>query len=330
MAHRLLDSGEFRLPKGGERLTRGFYLALVLLTGALGAAVSFAVRPAPARSPAPSGASLRVCADPNNLPFSNEAGAGFENALARLVADELGRSLEYTWWPQRRGFIRSTLRAGRCDVVMGVPSDYELTLATQPYYRSTYVFVSRRDAPLRVTSLDDPELRHATIGVHVIGDDYASVPPAQALADRGLVGNVRGYSIYGDYSKPNPPAALIEAVARGEVDVAIAWGPLAGYFARRQPVPLDLRPVPLPADAGGLRFAYDISMGVRRDDAALRDLLDGVIDRRRDDIAGLLESFGVPMSPGGLEAHHAAAPQAVHSPRNASARVCPHESRVVQ
>jgi quinoprotein dehydrogenase-associated probable ABC transporter substrate-binding protein len=240
-------------------------------------------------------ATLRVCADPNNLPFSNEAGQGFENALARLVAADLHRTVRYTWWPQRRGFIRNTLRAGTCDVVMGVPSSFELVQPTRPYYRSAYVFVSRRGDHLRLRSFDDPRLKRLRIGLHVIGDDYNNVPPAEALASRGIVGNITGYSIYGDYSKPNPPRALIDAVARGDIDVAIAWGPLAGFFARQQSTPLDLVPVSSQVDMPLLPMVFDIAMGVRHGDAALRDALDGVIVRRHREIRALLGRFGVPL-----------------------------------
>jgi ABC-type amino acid transport substrate-binding protein len=175
---------------------------------------------------------------------------------------------------------------------MGVPSTFELAQPTRPYYRSTYVFVTRRDRGLRIRSLDDPRLRTLRIGVHVIGEDGASVPPAQALADRGIVHNVVGYSIYGDYSRPNPPAALIDAVARGEVDVAIAWGPFAGYFAPREPVALDVAPIDPIGDTLPLRF--DISMGVRRDDPGLRDTLDRFIARHPQGIRAVLDRFGVP------------------------------------
>jgi mxaJ protein len=235
---------------------------------------------------------LRVCADPNNLPFSNAKEEGFENALARLVAGDLGADVSYTWWPQRRGFIRNTLRAKQCDLVIGVPAGYELVQTTNPYYRSTYVFVTRKDGP-QVTSLDDPALRKLRIGVHVVGDDGSNVPPAQALANRGIVANIRGYSIYGDYSLPDPPRTLIDAVARDEVDVAIAWGPLAGYFASREPAALTLTAVP--PDSSPLPMSFAIAMGVRRGDDALRARLDEVIDRRREDIRSLLIRYGVPL-----------------------------------
>jgi mxaJ protein len=237
---------------------------------------------------------LRVCADPNNLPFSNDRLEGFENRLADLVAGEMHAEVRYAWHPQRRGFIRNTLRAGACDVVMGVPSSFELALPTRPYYRSTYVFVYRKDAGIDVRSFDDPALRRLRVGVHLVGDDGANTPPAHALASRGIVRNVKGYTLYGDYSEPNPPARLIQAVVRGEVDVAIAWGPLAGYFARRARVPLEIVPVSPEIDLPFLPFVFDISMGVRREDGALADELDAILVRRAADIDALLDAFGIP------------------------------------
>ena len=238
---------------------------------------------------------LRVCADPNNLPFSNEKGEGLENRLAELIARELGATVQYTWWPQRRGFVRNTLRAGKCDVMPGVPGSYELVLATRPYYRSTYVFVSRADRNLRPTSFDDPVLKRLTIGITLVGDEGGNAPPAHALAKRGIVENVRGYSIYGDYREPNPPASVMDAVARGEVDIAVVWGPLAGWYAKRARTPLVLTPVKPQIDTPFLPFVYDIAVGVRRDDQALRNEIDDVLVRRRAEIARLLAEFGVPL-----------------------------------
>jgi len=240
-------------------------------------------------------AELRVCADPNNLPFSNHREEGFENKLADLIARDLGRKVSYVWWPQRRGFIRNTLKAKRCDVVMGIPSSFEMAQPTKAYYRSSYVFVSRRDRHLDMRSFDDPALKKLRIGLHVIGDDYANTPPAQALARRGVTQNITGYSIYGDYSKENPPAALIEAVARGDVDVAIAWGPLAGYFANRASAPLKITPVSPEIDSPSLPFVFDICLGVRKEDAALRGELDKILARRKDEIDRLLRSYGLPL-----------------------------------
>jgi mxaJ protein len=240
------------------------------------------------------GALLRVCADPNNLPFSNERREGFENKIAEVLAREMHRKVEYKWWAQRRGFIRNTLRAGECDVVLGVPASFELALTTSPYYRSSYVFVSRKDRHLDIRSFDDPALRKLKIGVQLIGDDSANTPPAHALTARHIVENVVGYTVYGDYSKPNPPARIIEAVARGEVDVAVVWGPLAGYFAPRQKTALEVVPVSPQIDLPFLPFVYDISMGVRRGDDALREELERIIELRRAEIETILDNYGVP------------------------------------
>ncbi|MBB4366131.1 mxaJ protein [Bradyrhizobium sp. CIR48] len=243
---------------------------------------------------APNG-TLRVCADPNNLPFSNNTEAGFENKLASMVAEALGRSVSFTWWAQRRGFIRNTLKTEKCDVVIGVPSGYELVETTKPYYRSTYVFVSRQDAHLDLSSLLDPRLHRLVIGVHLVGDEGNNPPPAQALGELGIVDNVRGYSIYGDYRQANPPARLIEAVARGEIDVAAAWGPLAGYFSGHSRVPLTVTPIQDGERFAPQQFEFAISMGVRKGDRALRDQLNAYIDEHRSEIAALLRSYGVPM-----------------------------------
>jgi mxaJ protein len=238
---------------------------------------------------------LRVCADPNNLPFSNDKREGFENRIAAIVARDLHRPLDYVWQPQRRGFLRTTLNAKRCDAVIGVPSELDAVRTTRPYYRSTYVFVSRADRRLHVRSLDDPRLKTLRIGIQITGEDYENPPAAQALASRQIIGNVRGYMVYGDYSHRDPTRPLIDAVAKGDVDVAVAWGPLAGYFATREPAALEIAPVTPEADSRFVRFAFDISMGVRRDDRPLADALDGAIARRRTEICGVLASFGVPL-----------------------------------
>jgi mxaJ protein len=237
---------------------------------------------------------LRVCADPNNLPFSNQKGEGFENRIAELFAREMGARVEYTWWAQRRGFVRMTLRADSCDVIMGVPSSYELVLPTKPYYRSTYVFVYREDAGFELDSFDDPDLRRLQIGVHLVGDDYANTPPAHALGKRGMIENVVGYSIYGDYSRPNPPARIIDAVAEGEIDVAVVWGPFAGYFARRQPVELEVVPVSPQIDLPFLPFVFDMSMGVERGDTVMKEELERILDANQDEVRAILDEYGVP------------------------------------
>jgi mxaJ protein len=236
---------------------------------------------------------LRVCADPNHLPYSNARGEGFENQLAELLATELGTRVEYTWWAQRRGFVRHTLGAGACDLIIGVPAGWDPVLATRPYYRSTYVFVWRRDRALEMKSLDDARLRRLVIGVQLIGDNGVNTPPAHALAARGIISNVRGYSVYGDHGTPNPSAAILEAVARGDVDVAIVWGPLAGYFAGRLATPLAWAPV-APAAEAALRFTFAIAAGVRKDAADLRDRVQTALDRRAGDVDAILDAYGVP------------------------------------
>jgi mxaJ protein len=241
-------------------------------------------------APAP----LRVCSDPNNLPFSNQKEQGFENRIAQLLARDLGTKVEYFWWAQRRGFVRNTLTANKCDVIIGVPSSFELALTTRPYYRSTYVFVTRKDRKLDVSSFDDPRLKKLKIGVQMIGDDYASSPPAHALANRGIVRNVAGYSVYGDYRNESPPKRIVDAVAAGEVDVSAVWGPTAGYFIRKSRVPLVARPVSPEIDLPFLPFVFDISMAVRRGDTALRDKLETVLDRRANEIDAILREYGVP------------------------------------
>jgi mxaJ protein len=238
---------------------------------------------------------LRVCADPNNLPFSNQRQEGFENRLATLIAGELGATVRYTWWPQRRGFLRNTLWADRCDLVMGVPPGTERTLTTAPYYRSTYVFVYRKDRDLHIRSLDDPALRQLRIGVQLVGDDYANTPPVHALSRRGIKGNLVGFSVFGDYSQENPPARVIDAVISRDVDLAVAWGPLAGYFAKRSPVPLEIVPVSPAVDPPGLRFTFDISLAVRADDSVRLNQLQEILERRRLAIDSILVAFGVPL-----------------------------------
>ncbi len=243
------------------------------------------------RSPS---ATLRVCADPNNLPFSNRAGEGFENRIAELIGRELGKSVEYTWWAQRRGFVRNTLSAGACDLVVGTSAGMEMLATTRPYYKSTYVFVSRRDRHLNIRSFDDPRLKHLKIGVQLIGDDFVNTPPSHALANRGMARNLVGFTVYGDYRLPNPPARIVEAVAQRKVDVAVVWGPLAGYYASRVGVPLDVVPVRPQVDLPYLPFVFDIAMGIRRGDSTFRAQLDGIIERRRPTIDSILAAYGVP------------------------------------
>lgn len=243
-------------------------------------------------APAAEARVLRVAADPNNLPFTNERQEGFENRIAELVAEELGATLEYMWWPQRRGFFRETVGSGRAHLVMGVPAGFERVLTTRPYYASTYVVVQRTDRP-PVTSIDDPVLRTVRVGVQLAGDDGTNTPPAHLLSERGIVDNVRGYTLFGDYSRESPPSAIVEAVARGEIDLAFAWGPMAGYFARRQEPALVVLPLE-PCDCPRYPLTYAIAVGISRRSPELRAEVDAVLERRAGNIRKILEDYDVP------------------------------------
>jgi mxaJ protein len=237
---------------------------------------------------------LVVCADPNNLPFSNRAGQGFENKLAQLLARDMGTRVEYVWWAQRRGYVRSTLNEARCDLWPGVASGVNMVLTTQPYYRSTYVFVTRADRRISGLSLDDARLKSLSIGVQMVGNDATNTPPAYALARRGIIDNVRGYMLYGNYAHPNPSAAIIAAVAHGQIDVAVVWGPLAGYFAARSATPLRLEPVIPSSDGAQWPMVYNISVGVRSGNPELRSALDHILERQKAQIDALLRAYHVP------------------------------------
>ena len=251
---------------------------------------------APARAGGDSSAKFRVCSDPQNMPFSNDRLEGFENRIAALIAKDFGAKPTYTWWGQRRGFIRNTMNAtleeGRCDVVIGVPAQYDLVRTTKPYYRSTYVFVYPKQKGWTIASLDDPRLKKLKIGVHLLGDDYTNPPPVHELSKRGIVENVVGFNTF--YSDTNPPGAIIDAVAAGRVDLAIVWGPVAGYYAKRQRVPLEL--VPIPSGKGDLPFTFDISMGVKKGNDVLFARLEQVLEKRKPEITGILMEYGVPLA----------------------------------
>jgi quinoprotein dehydrogenase-associated probable ABC transporter substrate-binding protein len=240
---------------------------------------------------------LRVCSDPNNLPFSNDQQKGFENRIASLIAKDLGMQLRYFWFPQRGAFFRKTLNAGVCDVVMGVPSGFDDAATTLPYYRSSYVFITRHDRDLHISSLDDPRLRTLKIGVHVLGEQNDSLPPVHALISRGIVHNLVGFSIFGTLYEKDPPADLIKAVEDNKVDLAIAWGPLAGYFSRTSSPRLDLTPILEDLANPQLPFHFDIGIGVRAKDTALKASLDAELTRRHKEIEEILQQFGIPQLP---------------------------------
>jgi len=238
---------------------------------------------------------LRVCADPYDMPFSNNQEEGFENKIAHLVARDLNATVINYWWPSRRGVLRNSILGGFCDVMIQAPVGLDPVATTKPYYRSTYYFVYRADHGLQLRSLDDTILKHVKIGVNMIGYDYTNTPPAHALGARGIVGLVG----FGNFLNPDPnadhPEDIVHAVARDSIAVAVVWGPLAGYWVKREPVPLTMVALPDTDAASGMRFAFDMAMAVRHRDKALKATLDSVIDRRRPEITAILEQYSVPM-----------------------------------
>lgn len=176
----------------------------------------------------------------------------------------------------------------------GVALGLERVLTTRPYYRSTYVFVSRADSKLDGLTLDDPRLKSVSVGVQMIGNDATNTPPAHALARRGVIQNVRGYSVYGNYERPNPPARIVEAVANREIDVGLVWGPLAGYFADRVHPRLRVQPVTPALDGGVWPMTYDIAVGVSRSEPQLRALVSDILSREKPAIQKILDEYHVP------------------------------------
>jgi mxaJ protein len=242
-------------------------------------------------APPPPLQALRVCADPENLPYSREDGSGFENRIAQLIASDFGVPLQYAWLPDRRGFVRKTMGAGLCDVIMGVPAGFERTLNTRPYYRSSYVLVEPAGDAAPPRDFADPRLRQWRIGVQLMGDDFATTPPGYALAHAGAVSNIVGFPLPGDV----PAAArMVQAMDRGELDAAFLWGPQAGYYAKHSGRPLQLHYVAPPPALKEQRFSFAIAMGVKHGNKALRDRLDDFIVRRQADIDRILADYGVP------------------------------------
>jgi len=234
---------------------------------------------------------LRVCADPNNMPFSNRKQEGFENRIAQLMAKDLGAHVNYVWQRMGRGFVREYLDKAQCDLLIGIPTNYRQVLTTSPYYRSTYVFVSRRDRGLQSGSFNSPELHgFKRIGVQVLEEEYT--PPGEALARRGLQAAIVGFDTIGDGAD-----SIVHAVATRQVDLAVVWGPLAGYFAKKYGRRIELMPVEPEVDPPGLPFTFAISMGVRKGNFVLRDELQGFLARRRSEIQHILDEYGVPQLP---------------------------------
>jgi mxaJ protein len=235
---------------------------------------------------------LRVCADPQNMPFTNQKREGFDNKIADVIARELGDSVSYAWWPSRRGYLRNTLSAGTCDLVIGVPIGFDPVATSKPYYRSTYYIVSRTDRKLGITSLDDPRLKKLRIGVNLLDGDYTNTPPAHALSAHGITGaGVVGFA--GFYDDEHHPGEIIDSLANGNIDVALVWGPIAGWFSKQSGVPMTMTALP-DSDSVDLPFAYSVAIGTRRADRELRSLIDEILVKKKPEIDKILMEYNVP------------------------------------
>lgn len=268
------------------------YACLLPLTAALPAAAYAADGETAAAKP-----ELRVCADPANLPYSDQKQEGFENKIANLLAADLHEELRYTWDPQRKTFFRRTLLAGKCDVVISVPAILPVVATTKPYFTSSYVIVQRSDDTHRVTALDNPYLRDAKIGIQSVGLEGINTPPAMALGRRNLVQHMSAYPMWADDKVQNPQGKIIDAVANGNIDVAFVWGPFAGYFAKPYGSKLHLQALTGDSKVPDIAFTYAMAVGVRKADVALRDRLQGALDRHAPEIAAILKDYNVPLTP---------------------------------
>jgi quinoprotein dehydrogenase-associated probable ABC transporter substrate-binding protein len=240
-----------------------------------------------ARAEAVDRTALRVCADPSNLPFSNNKGEGFENKIAELLAKELGVPVLYTWYPDSTGFIRNTLRARRCDLIVGTISGNDMLQNTNPYYRSAFALVFRRDAGLSLHSLEDEPLKTLKLGA------IAGTPPVTLLAQMGLLDNLRPYQLLVDTRFEHPGQDMVHDVAEGVIDVGILWGPIAGYYAGQESVPLEV--VALKTENAAIRLDYRITMGVRYNEPEWKRDINNLIRKNQAEINRILLGYGVPL-----------------------------------
>ena len=231
---------------------------------------------------------LRVCADPRNLPFSNQQGEGFENKLAELFAAKLQKKIDYMYYPQATGFVRMTLGAHRCDVIMGFPQGDDLVQGTNPYYRTAYAIISKPGSSLNdVAELKDPRLKDKHIGI------VAGTPPATNMAVNGLMTNAKPYPLMIDTRVDSSAEAMINDLNKGDIDAAILWGPMAGFYAKKSDPPLHV--TPLVHETSGPQMIYRIGMGVRRADQNWKRLLNRLIQENQGEINKILIGYGVPL-----------------------------------
>ena len=230
---------------------------------------------------------LRVCADPNNMPFSDEKGEGFENKIAEVLGKDLSLPVKYTWFPQVVGFVRNTLRANRCDLVMGTVAGDEIMQTTTPYYYTSYVVAYRSDAGWSFTDFNDPKLKAMHIGI------VAGTPPADLLVRHDLMAHARPYALQVDTRFESPVHQMLTDIVNKEIDAGLLWGPIAGYYIKKGGMPLKL--VLLQNEPGAPRMAYHIAMGVRNNEPEWRRRINAAINGHRDDITAILRDYGVPL-----------------------------------
>lgn len=261
------------------------------LAGGLAALAAIALVAAPAQAQTTdlvNRSSLRVCADPANMPLSNEKRQGFENKIAALIGKTFDIPVTYTWFPQATGFVRKTLNEKKCDLIIGFAQGHELVQNTNHYYRSAYVLVHRASGPLAgVRSLSDPRLRAARIGV------IAGTPPATIMAVNGLMARAKPFPLMVDRRHFNPAGDMVREIADGKLDAGVLWGPIGGYYAKQSSVPLTV--VPLVREGNGPRMSYRITMGVRRGEREWKRKLNRLIRRNQAEIDRILLGFGVPL-----------------------------------
>ena len=231
---------------------------------------------------------LKVCADPANLPFSNEALEGFENRIVDIIADELGLEPRYTWYPQTTGFVRNTLRVRQCDLISGITTTSETVQNTNAYYHSAYTMVYRADSGLEATTMKDPAIEPLTLGV------VAGTPPADVIARLGLLAQVRPYHLVTDTRRDKPAERALEDLAAGEIDVAFIWGPIAGYYAATHPEE-ELVVVPLLEEDPDVRMDYSVSMAVRYNETDWKRTVNRALGARAAEIEAVLREYGVPL-----------------------------------
>jgi quinoprotein dehydrogenase-associated probable ABC transporter substrate-binding protein len=231
---------------------------------------------------------FRACGDPHNLPFSNDKGEGFENKLAELLAAKLGKKVSYTYFPQATGFVRMTLGSYRCDIIMGFPQGDDQAQSTIPYYRTTYALVFKPGSGLDdVTAMNDPKLRDKRIGI------VAKTPPSTSMAVNGLLGHAKSYPLFIDTRAESSAQTMMDDLARGDIDCAILWGPMAGYYASKANPPFVV--VPLIKEAAGPPMAFRIGMAVRPADQEWKRTLNKLIMENQAEINRLLISYHVPI-----------------------------------